>query len=283
MENISLILLSGLLISAVSVIGVLIIKTHAGVARFVSNNLRSLTAISAGIFLVTSYLLIQETLEILGIFHALLAFLGGIILYIILHKVLSPHRHDEDHTHSHDHKKSAWKILIGDSVHNIADGLLLVASFGAGTSIGISNALSIALHEVPQEISEFLVLKKSGYSNIEATYRNLASALSIFVGIAIGIFLVQSALLQAYLLGITATFFLGIVFTDLFPVQTILRNKELPRMLSALILGVIIMTSISSALGHSHEHSHTEHEDEVNFDDGGDEREGALGQHEEHL
>lgn len=249
MENIYLILLSGLVISFISVLGVLIIKSHPKVAAYVNKNLTTFTAMSAGIFLVTSYLLIRETLEILALHQAIIAFVGGIVIYTILHKTLSPHRHMGDH-HEHDHKKSAWKILIGDAIHNVADGLLLVASFGAGSTIGLSNALSIALHEVPQEISEFLVLKKSGYSNTEAVYRNFATALSIFVGIVIGLFLIQSSVLQAYLLGITSTFFLGIVFTDLFPVRMLIKNKELGRMSAALILGIILMTGISLILGH---------------------------------
>ena len=149
--------------------------------------------------------------------------------------------------------------MIGDALHNIADGLLLVASFGTSSAIGLSTALSIALHEAPQEISEFLVLKKSGYSDTEAAYRNFATALSIFIGIAIGIFLVRSSIVQAYLLGITATFFLGIVFTDLFPVRILVREQKLGRMSAALVLGALLMFGITNALGHDHNHEDGEH------------------------
>ena len=267
MENIFEIMLSGFLVASVSIIGIVILKIHPKIARGVERNLIPLSALSAGIFLVTSTNLIHETIEILPLKQAFLAFSIGIILYIILHKTLAPHRHQgSEHTHSHDEKKAVWKILFGDTLHNIADGLLLVASFGASYTIGIANAISIALHEVPQEISEFIVLKKSGYTNIEAIYRNFATALSIFIGITLGIFLVRTSILQAYLLGITATFFLGIVFTDLFPIRKLLRDKKIAHTSLALLLGVLIMVGITTATSHEHGHE-DEHEQEHEHED----------------
>ncbi|MFT6361487.1 MAG: zinc transporter ZupT [Candidatus Paceibacteria bacterium] len=260
MENIHLILISGLLISLVSILGVVLVKSHPKIASFVNHNLRLLTAISAGVFLVTSFILASETLELLPLHEAIIAFTIGVLVYMFLHKILSPHRH-EGSDHVHDHKKSAWKILIGDAIHNIADGMLLVASFGVSAVVGANTALSIILHEAPQEISEFLVLRKSGYSNIEAVYRNVGTALTIFVGIALGLLLIQTAVFQAYLLGATATFFLGIVFTDLFPVQSIIRDTAtLRQMFAALAVGILIMTGVTMSLGHSHEHTENDHE-----------------------
>lgn len=253
MENLYLILLSGLAISFVSISGIVILKVHPRVASFVEKNLLYLSAISAGVFLVTSSLLIKETLTILNPLQSTFAFGIGALLYMLLHHSLSPHRHmGAEHTHAHEGKTAGWKIIIGDTLHNIADGLLLVASFGASTVLGFSNALSIALHEVPQEISEFLVLKKSGFSNREAVYRNFASALSIFVGIALGLFFIRTELLQAYLLGITATFFLGIIFTDLFPVRRLIKTGKFKKIVFALILGIVFMGIVRLSLGHGH-------------------------------
>ncbi|MAQ76996.1 hypothetical protein CL684_00480 [Candidatus Campbellbacteria bacterium] len=291
--NIELVLLYGLVISFVSILGVALVRSNRRIAEFINSNLTVLTAVSAGVFLVTSFLLGRETLEILSPGNAIISFAIGLVAYIILHNILSPHRHaGVDHDHSKGSKKSAWKLLIGDAVHNIADGMLLVASFGVSPLVGSSTALSIILHETPQEISEFLVLRKSGYTTTEASYRNFGTALSIFIGIAIGLLLGQSAILQAYLLGATATFFLGIVFTDLFPLKTILKDrKNVGQMLAALVLGVLVMTGIASALGHSHEHEEgmtvideesnheEEHGDEYEEQDHPEE---AEEEHEEH-
>jgi len=62
------------------------------------------------------------------------------------------------------------------------------------------------------------------------------------------------------------------VFTDLFPVRTIIKNKEFTQMFSALIIGALIMVGISSILGHSHEH-----------EDGHNHDHGHSHDHEEHL
>lgn len=255
MENIHLILLFGLIISLVSISGIVVLNLHPKIAYFVEKNLLYLSAASAGVFLVTSSLLIKETFEILSVSQSLISFGIGGFLYLLLHHALSPHRHlGKNHLHSHHEKKAGWKIIIGDTLHNIADGLLLVASFGASSTLGVSNALSIALHETPQEISEFIVLKRSGFSNSEAVYRNLASALSIFIGIAIGLFFITTDVLQAYLLGITATFFLGIVFTDLFPIKRLLETKKFIPVFSALCAGIMFMSFVQIGLGHSHDH-----------------------------
>lgn len=255
MENLQLILLSGLLISSISISGILLLKIHPRIAAFIEKNLLFLGAISAGVFLVTSSLLIRETLEILPLSSAFLAFGTGAFLYILLHHLLSPHRHlGKDHRHPAQEKKMGWKIIIGDTLHNIADGLLLVASFGASTAVGVSNALSIALHEVPQEISEFLVLKKSGFTNNEAVYRNFASALSIFIGISLGLFFIRTETLQAYLLGVTGTFFLGIIFTDLFPIRRLVKTKTFTKVFVALLIGISLMMFIQKSLGQGHSH-----------------------------
>lgn len=256
MENIHLIIVSASLIALVSITGILVLKSHRKIRYFVENNLLILTAVSAGVFLVTSVILAKEALHVLTFSSALFSFVVGILLYIILHKAFSPHRFNKQHTHE---KHAAWKVLIGDTLHNIADGLLLVASFGVSVSVGIANALSIALHEVPQEISEFLVLKKSGYSNREAVLRNLITALSIFIGIAGGLFLIQTEITQGYLLGITSTFFLGIVFSDLFPIKKLIREKRVKKMSYSLVLGAIIMVTITSFLGHTHSHEEHDH------------------------
>jgi len=284
MSALHYIILSALVIASASMAGIAVIKSSKRLANFVNNNLLSLSALSGGVFIVTSVLLMFETLKLLPLQQALMAFAIGLLLYLLIHEIFNHHRHGDNSDHHHEHKKqSAWKILIGDTLHNIADGLLLVSSFGFGIGIGISNAISIALHEIPQEISEFIVLKKSGYTNTEAVYRNVATALSIFVGIGLGLALITTESIQAYMLGATSTFFLGIVFTDLFPLKEVIQSKKRASMSAAFVIGILIMLTISQSFGHEHggeghdhahdevyhteeEHEHDFHEDHVEED-----------------
>ena len=40
-------------------------------------------------------------------------------------------------------------IMIGDTVHNFVDGILIAAAFLADTQLGVVTALAILAHEVP--------------------------------------------------------------------------------------------------------------------------------------
>ena len=55
-------------------------------------------------------------------------------------------------------------ILVGDSIHNFVDGVLIAAAFMVDVQIGIFTALAIIAHEIPQEIGDFIVLLNAGFS-----------------------------------------------------------------------------------------------------------------------
>ena len=43
-------------------------------------------------------------------------------------------------------------IIIGDTVHNIADGIAIGAAFTNSTSGGISTSIAVLCHELPHEL-----------------------------------------------------------------------------------------------------------------------------------
>ena len=102
------------------------------------------------------------------------AILGGIFGFFVLEKLLLwRHCHTEhceahdQHAHVHDHGRSGALIVVGDTVHNFVDGVLIAAAFLQSTELGIVAAVAIIAHEIPQEVGDFLILLHSGYSRAQ--------------------------------------------------------------------------------------------------------------------
>ena len=49
-------------------------------------------------------------------------------------------------------------MLVGDSIHNALDGVLIAAAFLTDVRLGIVTGIAAMAHEIPQEIGDFAVL-----------------------------------------------------------------------------------------------------------------------------
>ena len=56
-------------------------------------------------------------------------------------------------------KPVAWLIIIGDAMHNFADGLALGAAIVESLTLGISTTLALVFHEIPHELGKSLNLE----------------------------------------------------------------------------------------------------------------------------
>jgi ZIP Zinc transporter len=93
--------------------------------------------------------------------------------------------HDR-HEQAHDQGRSGALIVVGDTIHNFVDGVLIAAAFMNSTELGIVAAAAIIAHEIPQEVGDFLILLHSGYSRRQALALNLLSSLATLVGGVLG-------------------------------------------------------------------------------------------------
>ena len=48
----------------------------------------------------------------------------------------------------------AWMVILGDGIHNFADGVAIGASFTSSLGVGVSTSLAVLFHELPHEFGE---------------------------------------------------------------------------------------------------------------------------------
>ena len=154
-------------------------------------------------------------------------------------------------------KNTIKKIIIGDSLHNVADGLILGSSYLISPTLLFPLFLAIIIHEVLQEISEFFVLKEAGFSTKKALFINFLTSITIFIGIGISLF-IQNETLQIVILAVSSGFFLNIVYDDLLPHKK--HTENLTKHFLALILGGAVIAATLLMFSHSHqEHQSHDH------------------------
>lgn len=180
--------------------------------------------------------------------QAAIAILGGIFGFFILEKLLLwRHCHTENcevhDQHAHDHGRSGALIVVGDTVHNFVDGVLIAAAFLQSNELGVITAMAIIAHEIPQEVGDFLILLHSGYSRARALAMNILSSVATLVGGVLGYFSLQVIEgLEATLLGVVAASMIYVAVADLIPGlhrRPELRDTAFQALLIALGIGTI--------------------------------------------
>ena len=178
------------------------------------------------------------------------AILAGIFGFFVLEKLLLwRHCHTENcevhdrHALAHDHGRSGTLIMVGDTIHNFVDGVLIAAAFMDSTELGIIAAAAIIAHEIPQEVGDFLILVHSGYTRARALALNLLSSTATLVGGVLGYYGLQYARQwETALLGFIAASMVYVAVADLIPglhKRPELRDTAFQALLIALGIGSI--------------------------------------------
>lgn len=160
--------------------------------------------------------LLPESLASLAPARVFATLLGGILLFFILEKLVLWR-----HCHTHDcevHESTVASVMIGDTFHNFVDGAVIGAAVLTSVPLGVSTAIAIAAHEIPQELGDFAILLHAGYSRQKALLLNVLSALASVAG-TIGAFLAFDIVPRTlpYFLVIAASSFLYVAMADLIP------------------------------------------------------------------
>ena len=142
--------------------------------------------------------------------------LAGIIMSFILEKII--HWRHAHHPFEGDIHPLAMMVLLGDSLHNFIDGLIIGASFLTNIHIGIATTIAIVLHEIPHEVGDFGVLLHSGFTKQRALFYNFITALTAILGTIVALLLANvSSDVSQFLLPFAAGNFVYIAGSDLIP------------------------------------------------------------------
>jgi zinc and cadmium transporter len=240
-------------------VGVAALLSQALLGRLVKH----LVSLSAGVLLGASLLhVLPEAFESQAGSHELfLCLLGGLLFFFLLEKVeLYRHsHHHEDDGHGHHHHfdaeqagRGGYAVLVGDSIHNFCDGVLIAAAFLADPKLGWLTAAAVALHEIPQEVGDFLVLINAGFSRAKALLFNALSGLAAVLGGVLGYFLFTPfENLLPYLMVVASSSFIYVAVADLIPqMQRRLPWRDTAVQVGWIGAGLLLMSL--AALGHSH-------------------------------
>lgn len=230
---------SAFLISTGALIGVLTLFLNR---KRLSKILLFFVSLSAGALLGGAFFhLLPEAAEELESEILFPVVLFAFISFFLIEKILHwRHCHQAEDCPTHTF---GYMNLVGDSVHNLIDGLILAAAFLTDLSLGLVTTLAVALHEIPQEISDFGVLLYAGFEAKKALILNFLVALMVVAGALIGYFLAfRIEGFVPFLLPVAAGGFIYIAASDLLP-EIRKENNFTKSLLSfiVILLGILIM------------------------------------------
>jgi zinc and cadmium transporter len=162
--------------------------------------------------------LLPEALESLSPTRAMATLLAGVLAFFLLEKlVLWRHCHDNDECAVHT-SSAASLVIVGDAFHTFVDGAVIAAAVATSLPLGVTTALAVAAHEIPQEVGDVAILLRAGYSRLRAFTLNLLSGIGGVLG-AIAMLFAWSSLpaLLPYVLAFAAGNFLYVAMADLIP------------------------------------------------------------------
>ena len=243
------IILATFIVSALALLGIFTLSMKE---KLLKRILFALVSLSAGAMLGGAFLhLIPEALEIspAGSLRPFIFIIIGFTIFFLVEKVLHWHHCHSPHHHKKNskHQSFAYMNLFGDAIHNFIDGLIIAASFVADVNLGVATPIAVALHEIPQEISDFGVLLYGGFKKGKALFLNFITALAAVLGGILGFFLssnIQSGL--TILLPLAAGSLIYIAASDLLP--ELRKEEDTARSLISFgifILGIGLMFTLS--------------------------------------
>lgn len=187
-----------------------------------------LLGFASGALLAAALLdLVPGALEQAG--HAIWPWLlGGMLVLAALEWFIGAHDH-----HGHEVTPVPYALLGSDAIHNFGDGIAIAAAFTTSVRLGIVTALAVIVHEVPEEVADYAVLRASGIGKRRALWALLLVQLTAAVGAWVTLLGASLVHRQGVLLALAAGTFLYIALVQLMP--DVLRRGPMRDRLTAVV------------------------------------------------
>jgi len=236
-------ILSVVIVSLVSLIGIFALSIKVEKLKRI---LIFFLAFSAGALMGDAFIhLLPEIINEAGFgLNVALYVLSGILLFFILEKVIHWQHCHMPITKNHIHPFAKMNLL-GDSLHNFIDGLIIAASYMINVPTGIATTIAVVVHEIPQEIGDFGVLLHGGYTKGKALLLNFGTALLAVLGAIVALLMGSIDGIEVVLTGIAAGGFIYIAGSDLIPElhKETAISKSFGQIV-AFILGILVMVTL---------------------------------------
>lgn len=184
-----------------------------------------LISFAVGVLLSVAFLdILPEAIEQLGEFRPIgFIILSTIVTLFLVERTLWWYHHHrmetEEHPHQHLQPTQAYLLLVGDSIHNFVDGILIAAAFLVSFPLGVGVAIGVIAHEIPQEIADFAIMITAGFKRAKILLLNLASASTTLVGAVLAYFTLSATEgMIPYVLALATGVFIYIALSDLIPI-----------------------------------------------------------------
>lgn len=130
-------------------------------------------------------------------------------------------------SHHRDRPVVPVALLGSDALHNLGDGMAIAAAFLVGPRLGVLTAGAVIVHEIPEEIADYALLRAAGMTRRAALTALAAVQLSAGIGAAATL-LASSVVVRAegVLLAIACGMFVYIAAVDLAPELVRMRSRS---------------------------------------------------------
>ncbi|MEM9179682.1 MAG: ZIP family metal transporter [Pseudomonadota bacterium] len=181
-----------------------------------------------------------------------IGFFGGLLLHYVIQTVF-PEREESQLP------REAITPILAIACHSFLDGVVYSVTFAASFAAGVFAAVGLILHEFPEGVIAFAILRRHGVTNRAAFFwAFLAAAATTPLGVLVsGPFMFG---LGEEVLGSLFALSAGLLlFVATGPLMAPLKEVKPTHGLAALTIGVLIAVSLLLAPIPGHDHSHGGH------------------------